>query len=911
MLVRSLTPILVFVLVGCEPPTTSFDDHTLATLPDVAAYERFAITAHGRSSEKFIVTDFAGDHEDIRFLDSAFYSLHDEWYWFRLLNGERIPGREGIVPVKSGDFRSIADIYTWAKTTDPLPLDLRWVEGDRLYSPRFYELALSQKPRALGLGTLVHVTEEGGRMERWAFQLEYTDAPTHAELVRFFERLKATLPPELAPKLYWVVRSQVQENLARDIETQRLPYFDRIIRMRDLAIPGEVEVYNEGLTAGRLKLLESGDSLQGTTSRDVLILEDVPDVLPQAAGVITSVPQTPLAHFNLLARNRGIPNAYQGGVTEDQALRDLARYRTPVVVRAQANGGLVIKAISEAQYAAWLQAQAKVPASVDQVDVSTLPYIVDLRTLSANQSETLRPAFGGKATGYLGLLDGAPEAAPDQLMAISIRAYVEHVASMKERLATMLATSAFTQDARVRELVLEGPKRYLSVHTAAADRSFVQDFLAARPAGDVLADFARSEGVKGLIRSTHIAPATVTTLTEALRTRFGHYAVTQGLRFRSSSTAEDVEGFNGAGLYDSNTGFLDPSAQPDPGDRDHGVEWAILKTWASYWSIEAYEERALEKIDHLSGNMGVVVHARFDDEKEKSNGVFLFTVQGEKSVMDLNVQLGAVSVTNPSSTALPEVVRVTQANATAQPVIERLRACTLVPAGTQVLNDAELLETFARGKSIATKWLTRVNDARPVDQRASTLVLDFEFRQVPEGWPALQTGTFPARIVLKQTRSLEPGLRGLSSEVGALPIPRDVLSRSRRVERRVCASTGFSAEVVEVTTDPLMAPDLGYSVSAFTASISIRFTKGVTELGIADNELVHTTHRGLLQAVHGPAGMPWSIDATWTGNAHFSRSTFSDGRYSFDTYSGTDLHCTVTVLRSTPSELLLSYLTAQ
>ena len=38
------------------------------------------------------------------------------------------------------------------------------------------------------------------------------------------------------------------------------------------------------------------------------------------------MPQTPLAHLNLLARNRGLPNAYWGGVVDDLAVEQYANY---------------------------------------------------------------------------------------------------------------------------------------------------------------------------------------------------------------------------------------------------------------------------------------------------------------------------------------------------------------------------------------------------------------------------------------------------------------------------------------------------------------------------------------------------------------------------------------------------------
>jgi hypothetical protein len=899
---------LTLALAACPGPGTGFDDHTVDRLNTLGDYQRLAAAAHGRAAGKFVITGFSTSNESIRYFDNAFYSLHDEWYWFRLMNDQRVPGREGIVPVSGHQFATVADIYTWAKAEQgPLPLDLTWVEDNRLYSPRFYDLALFQPPRAFGLGTLLHIDEAPGRPERWAFELEFVDNITHAELVRFFERLKATLPTDIGNQLFWVVRSPKQETFAQDVEHQQLPYFDRILRLKDLAAPGETEVYNEGLTAGRLKVIASGEPFNETSATDILILEDVPDLLPPAAGVVTAVPQTPLAHLNLLAKNRGIPNVYRGGVMDDLELRDLARFRAPVIIKATGTGELIIRPITEAQFATWQQLQKKTPVAVQQLDVSTLPYLYDLRTLAPSDIDILRPAFGGKAAGYLGLLAGAPHATPDTLAAITIRPYVEHLASFRARIEAMLAAPGFHDDVRVRALALEGSKRFSATHVSAADQLFLQEFLTNHPVGDVLGDFARADGLKAMLRAAPMNPATATLLTDALRLQFGHYAITQGLRFRSSSTAEDVEGFNGAGLYDSNTGFLDPAAQIDPMDQRQSVEWAVKKTWASYWSIEAFEERALENVDHLSGNMGVVVQPRFQDGSELSNGVFLFTLHGDDAVMNLNVQVGALSVTNPSSTQLPEVVEVAVRNGATTPVITRLRPSTVVPAGTQVLSDDLLLEMFAEGREVATKWLARENAKRPETQHANTQVLDFEFRRVPEGWPLLKVGVLPSRVVLKQTRSLEPGLRGTSAEVLAMPFPKDLLARSRKVERRTCESSAFKAVLAEALTDPLSSPDLGHSVDAFTASMTFTFKQPVPSLNVAAGEVIALTHLDFT-ATHPDAPQRWSLVADTKSPQKVSHFELSELRSSLDGFVGADLHCTVEVLRSTPTEFLLSLL---
>ncbi|MBL8939589.1 MAG: hypothetical protein JNM69_33820 [Archangium sp.] len=911
---------LLVLLLACTPPpppTPGFDDHTRPSIDSLAVWEQLSVEAHGRAETKFVISEFVS-HPTISFYDNHFYKLHDEWLMFRLLNGQPAPGVESLRPVTGQQFATIADLYAWAKTSLALPLGLQWVDDGRLYLPAFYDLALYRRPRSYGLGTLMHVAAKGPRPERWAFQLEFGDAVTHEELVTFFEAVLANVPPEVANNLWWLVRSPTQEAFAQTLEQQKLRFHDRILRQKDLTVPGEVEVYSAGLTAGRLLRLKSGASLESAKASSLLVLEDVPDFLPPASGVVTAVPQTPLAHFNLLARNRGIPNVYRAGVFEDAELETLAYYREPVVMSARAPDQLIVKQITDAQLQIWQSLMVKPLVAVTQVDVSALPYTADLRTLSLSNAETVRPAFGGKATGYLGLLAGAPDATPDALVGISIRSYAEHVAPLQPTLMAMLADGMFLDDARSRYLVLEGSSAFDSTYTTASDTTLKNRFLSSHPAGTALGDLARGSGLKGTIRERPIAPATLATITAALDASFGHYAKTQGLRFRSSSTAEDVEGFNGAGLYDSNTGYLDPASAPKSSDRTHGVEWALKKTWASYWSAEAFEERRLENVDHLSGNMAVVVHANFADDFEKSNGVFLFTLGRDFATMELNVQHLAVSVTNPTSTALPEIDRVTlDAASPGAPRIERLRSSTLVPAGVQLMDDAALAQTFARAHAVATAWLAQDNRSRTAAQKAGTLVLDFEFRHVFEGWPQLARGTpNPSRVVLKQARSLEHGVRTANAAARAQALPRDVFNRARRIERRTCQAEAFKVVVVEAFTDPLLPPDVGYATTPFTGSVTLVYTRDVPELQGMSGTGWTLEHPQLASTTHASTG-GWELTATPTttgaNTTHVKAlSLRADGSFSFvgesASFQGGGLTCAVEVLFSTPNEYLLSLL---
>lgn len=914
--VKFPAPVLCFVLACTPPPQTGgFDDHTRPSIDSLATWEQLSVEAHGRAETKFVITGFRS-RPTISFYDHHFYKLHDEWLMFRLLNGQPTPGVD-LAPVTGHQFSTIADIYSWAKTELILPLGMQWVDDGRVYLPVFYDLGLFQRPRSLGLGTVMHVSAKGTRPERWAFQLEFQDTVTHAELVTFFEAVTANVPPEIADNVWWLVRSPAQEAFAQSLERDQLRFHDRILRQKDLTVAGEVEVYSAGLTAGRLLRLKSGASLDAAKPGALLMLEDVPDLLPPASGVVTAVPQTPLAHFNLLARNRGIPNVYRAGVFEDAELETLAYYREPVVMSARAPDQLVVKQITEGQLQTWQSLQAKPVVAVTQVDLSTLPYTADLRTLSLADVETVRPGFGGKATGYLGLLAGAPDATPDALVGISIRSYAEHLAPLRPVLEAMLADGMFLDDARSRHLVLEGSAAFDATFKAAADTTLKTRFLSSHPAGTALGDLARGSGLKGVIRERPIATATLSTITTALTQQFGHYSKTQGLRFRSSSTAEDVEGFNGAGLYDSNTGYLDPASAPKSSDRTHGIEWALKKTWASYWSAEAFEERKLENVDHLSGNMGVVVHANFADEFERSNGVFLFTLGRGFSTMELNVQHLAVSVTNPTSTALPEIVRVTLDEQGPEPRIERLRSSTLVPAGVQLMDDAALKQTFSRARAVATAWLAQDNRSRPSGQQAGTLVLDFEFRHVFEGWPQLASGApNPSRVVLKQARSLEHGVRTASFAARAQPVPRDVFNRARRIERRTCTAPALNVVVVEAFTDPLLPPDLGFSKTPFTASLALTFTRDVPELQGTSGNGWTLEHLQLASATHATSG-DWRLTVTPTASGanatHVKELTLrADGTFSAvgegATVEGSGLTCAVEVLFSTPNEYLQSLL---
>ena len=64
---------------------------------------------------------------------------------------------------------------------------------------------------------------------------------------------------------------------------------------------------NPAVGYGRLRVMDPDERPH---PRDMVIYEALPNELPRVAGIISTVPQTPLSHVNLRAIQDGIPNAF-------------------------------------------------------------------------------------------------------------------------------------------------------------------------------------------------------------------------------------------------------------------------------------------------------------------------------------------------------------------------------------------------------------------------------------------------------------------------------------------------------------------------------------------------------------------------------------------------------------------------
>jgi pyruvate, water dikinase len=335
---------------------------------------------------------------------------------------------------------------------------------------------------------------------------------------------------------------------------------------------------------------------------DVVLTNGIPNDMPVTAGIITTEFQTPLSHINVLSHNRGTPNmALRDGWTNQQmnSLAGKLVYLNVTLDSFYIRGA----SLPEAQ-TFW---SAKEPTEIQTLDLDTLPRgLIDLELAGVEAVASI----GGKAANFAEVkkirFGDEPLPMPEGDFAIPVYYYWKHLKKrgLDRFIQAMLTDVAFMEDAKYRALVLEQ--------------------------------------LRDSIRQAPIDP-------ELLNLVYLQVSQSPGFtnwRFRSSTNAEDIEGFNGAGLYDSYTGI--------PGHPDKTIERAIKKVWASLWNFRAFEEREYFRIDHTTVAMAVLCHRSFPSEVANGVAITENLYNPNNAAVTINVQWGEMSIVNPEENYLPD-----------------------------------------------------------------------------------------------------------------------------------------------------------------------------------------------------------------------------------------------------------------
>ena len=330
--------------------------------------------------------------------------------------------------------------------------------------------------------------------------------------------------------------------------------------------------------------------------RDIVVLNGSALDIPAVAGLMTTDFQTPLSHLNVLCKNRGTPFFAQKNIYTDP--RIVALENELVFLEVLPDSFRVRKAEQAEAAAAWSKSRPK-----KQVRLRANTTTRGLQSMSnlSNRSVNL---VGGKASNFAVLQRIAKSGkgqwiVPEGAFAIPFAYYVEHMRSSGA-------------DSMVQAL-LKNPQVRNDPQRLSAQLELIYERIRQHPVNPEL---------------LRLVEARVRNESPSLR-----------MRFRSSTNAEDIEGFNGAGLYDSGIGIV--------GDSVKTVENAIRKVWASVWNFRAFQEREFFGIDQENVAMGVLVHRSFPDEK--ANGVAITKNLYRKAYYGfvINVQKGETSVVSP------------------------------------------------------------------------------------------------------------------------------------------------------------------------------------------------------------------------------------------------------------------------
>jgi hypothetical protein len=445
------------------------------------------------------------------------------------------------------------------------------------------------------LGTLTHY--EGPDV--WAYEVApYDTAP--AEMIEEAFRLVAE-HSYTGEQLRFHPTSQAVERVAEE-----LPEDIPIITTDELFEGIDYQPLNPAVSIGQLRFIRAADlETEIVGFRDIVVLDHVPNDISVTQGIITAEFQTPLSHINVLSQNRGTPNMALRDAMDDEALRALEGKWVQLTVELS---HYEIEEVSEQEADAWWEEHKPSEVQVPGLDLSVTDF-VDLDGLLDPEAEDLlgqikaaTRAVGGKAANYAGLTQIEGLRVP-VAFAIPVHFYMQFMEQngFDERVRGLLADPDFENDGAVRQLELESLRA--EMEAAPLD----PDFEAA--------------------------------LLEKLESEYPGVR----MRFRSSTNAEDLDGFTGAGLYTSKSAEVADDSDP-PSE-------AIREVWSSVWYFRAFEERSYRSIDHLAVGMALLVHPSFPDEE--ANGVALtgnpFDKSGVSPAFYVNVQYGEASVVQPES----------------------------------------------------------------------------------------------------------------------------------------------------------------------------------------------------------------------------------------------------------------------
>ena len=394
------------------------------------------------------------------------------------------------------------------------------------------------KPKFI-LGYLTHHI----KIDKWSFSFWEGDKIGPDDVLRARKRLEQAFFQKNMP---FRPDSPMQQKVATDVKKKGIP----IITNDEVYKAADFQAFNKGSTVGRLRVVAVGTPFESLTfdRNDIVLLqESYPDITP-VAGILATQFSTPLSHVNLRATAWKIPNA------GDKKARDKFGKLDGKTVYYEVTDTSIVLREATAQEVKDHE-QRKVEARTVRLPKAntTDPKLTMLTRMRAKDVTT----FGTKASN-LGEIVTAnlPGVNVPPGFGVGFYYYVQHLTrnGLDKKVDALLTNPKF-KDPAWRKTALEDLRKQIA--------------------------------------EAPIDPASLDLIYKRVRLDLGG----KGVFVRSSTNAEDLPGFNGAGLYDTVPNVVGRKALGE----------ALRTVWASVWTLRAVEEREAFGIDHRQVFGGVLV----------------------------------------------------------------------------------------------------------------------------------------------------------------------------------------------------------------------------------------------------------------------------------------------------------------
>ena len=336
-----------------------------------------------------------------------------------------------------------------------------------------------------------------------------------------------------------------------------------VVKLSQLMPKQAVQAIVTGNVVGRLR--RSQGKLDETYRREeILLLTDVPVTLPPVSGIISGVQSSPLSHLNMLTRMWRAPNVYMAGAVE----RFASLEGQWVALKVTKNNVTVQPASAEAIALRKATLRSRHTTQLPKAKIES-PGFLDLSNSQCRDVKRVGAKAANLAKLYQARLSNV-QVPPGYVIPFYYYSEFAQSFGMRQKVDAMLAMADFQAEANARQTAL-----------------------------------------KKLRDEIERAPLSEET-EKQIRQQYRDFAKGRSIFARSSTNAEDLPHFNGAGLYTS---------VPNITSEDAYVA-AVKVVWASIWNFSAFEAREAAGIDHFQVYPAVLIMVGIDAD---SAGVMITT----------------------------------------------------------------------------------------------------------------------------------------------------------------------------------------------------------------------------------------------------------------------------------------------